>query len=154
MKSKDQMQGENRALKQQLAKTAEVITKVQEAEKSLIQKIVEPPLKRFWQFIGSTGTQSSTFGDHKIDIEEDIRKCQERKWPKDCSRQCGYSDRWGKVSNWYNSNYVVKSSTECEDRCRGGRAKASDWCWGREGDSVCAARSCARVSDCFGGYRG
>jgi E3 ubiquitin-protein ligase BRE1 len=41
MKSKDQMQGENRALKHQLAKTAEVITKVQEAEKSLIQKIVD-----------------------------------------------------------------------------------------------------------------
>ena|SRR2546423_6550831 len=41
MKSKDQIQGENRALKHQLAKTAEVITKVQEAEKSLIQKIVD-----------------------------------------------------------------------------------------------------------------
>jgi BRE1 E3 ubiquitin ligase len=40
MKSKDQMHAENRALKQQLAKTAEVITKVQEAEKSLIQKMV------------------------------------------------------------------------------------------------------------------
>jgi len=40
MKSKDQIQAENRALKQQLAKTAEVITKVQEAEKSLIQKMV------------------------------------------------------------------------------------------------------------------
>ena len=40
MKSKDTLQGENRALKQQLAKTAEVITKVQEAEKSLLQKIV------------------------------------------------------------------------------------------------------------------
>jgi BRE1 E3 ubiquitin ligase len=40
MKSKDQMQSENRVLKQQLAKTAEVITKVQEAEKSLIQKMV------------------------------------------------------------------------------------------------------------------
>jgi E3 ubiquitin-protein ligase BRE1 len=40
MKSKDQIQGENRILKQQLAKTAEVITKVQEAEKSLNQKMV------------------------------------------------------------------------------------------------------------------
>lgn len=39
MKSKDTMQGENRALKQQLAKTAEVITKVQEAEKSFLQKM-------------------------------------------------------------------------------------------------------------------
>lgn len=39
MKSKDQIHGENRALKQQLAKTAEVITKVQEAEKSLVQKL-------------------------------------------------------------------------------------------------------------------
>jgi E3 ubiquitin-protein ligase BRE1 len=44
MKSKDQIQGENRALKQQLAKTAEVITKVQEAEKSLNQKMVCLPL--------------------------------------------------------------------------------------------------------------
>lgn len=40
MKSKDQTHSENRTLKQQLAKTAEVITKVQEAEKSLIHKIV------------------------------------------------------------------------------------------------------------------
>lgn len=39
MKSKDTLQGENRALKQQLAKTAEVITKVQEGEKSLLQKM-------------------------------------------------------------------------------------------------------------------
>jgi E3 ubiquitin-protein ligase BRE1 len=44
MKSKDQIQGESRALKQQLAKTAEVITKVQEAEKSLNQKMVCSPL--------------------------------------------------------------------------------------------------------------
>jgi hypothetical protein len=44
MKSKDQMQSESRALKHQLAKTAEVITKVQEAEKSLIQKIVNHQL--------------------------------------------------------------------------------------------------------------
>jgi hypothetical protein len=40
MKSKDQIHGENRALKQQLTKTTEVITKVQEAEKSLGQKMV------------------------------------------------------------------------------------------------------------------
>jgi len=40
MKSKDQIHGENRALKQQLAKTAEVINKAQEAEKSLNQKLV------------------------------------------------------------------------------------------------------------------
>jgi hypothetical protein len=40
MKSKDQIQSENRALKQQMAKTAEVITKVQEAEKSTILKMV------------------------------------------------------------------------------------------------------------------
>jgi len=39
MKSKDQIHSENRTLKQQLAKTAEVITKVQEAEKSLIHKM-------------------------------------------------------------------------------------------------------------------
>jgi E3 ubiquitin-protein ligase BRE1 len=39
MKSKDQIQGENRALKHQLAKTAEVISKVQEAEKSSVQKL-------------------------------------------------------------------------------------------------------------------
>ena len=43
MKSKDQLQNENRALKQQLAKTAEVINKVQEAERSLIQKMVCGP---------------------------------------------------------------------------------------------------------------
>ena len=43
MKSKDQIQGENRALKQQLAKTAEVISKVQDAERSLIQKMVCGP---------------------------------------------------------------------------------------------------------------
>jgi len=40
MKSKDQMQIENRTLKQQLAKTSEVIQKLQEAEKSLTQKMV------------------------------------------------------------------------------------------------------------------
>jgi hypothetical protein len=40
MKSKDQLQSENRALKQQLAKTAEVISKVQEAQSSNIQKTV------------------------------------------------------------------------------------------------------------------
>lgn len=40
MKSKDQLQNENRTLKQQLAKTAEVITKVQEAQNSNIQKMV------------------------------------------------------------------------------------------------------------------
>jgi len=45
MKSKDQIQGENRTLKQQLAKTAEVITKVQEAEKSVHQKMVLKPLE-------------------------------------------------------------------------------------------------------------
>jgi E3 ubiquitin-protein ligase BRE1 len=39
MKSKDQIHSENGALKQQLTKTAEVITKVQEAEKSLVQKL-------------------------------------------------------------------------------------------------------------------
>jgi E3 ubiquitin-protein ligase BRE1 len=39
MKSKDQIHAENRALKQQLTKTAEVITKVQEGEKSLVQKV-------------------------------------------------------------------------------------------------------------------
>ena len=43
MKSKDQIHSENRALKQQLAKTTEVINKVQEAEKSLIQKMVCGP---------------------------------------------------------------------------------------------------------------
>jgi len=40
MKTKDQIQGENRALKQQLTKTAEVITKVQEAEKTFLLKMV------------------------------------------------------------------------------------------------------------------
>jgi E3 ubiquitin-protein ligase BRE1 len=44
MKSKDQLQSENRALKQQLTKTAEVINKVQEAERSLIQKMVCGPV--------------------------------------------------------------------------------------------------------------
>lgn len=43
MKSKDQIHSENRALKQQLAKTTEVINKVQEAERSLIQKMVCGP---------------------------------------------------------------------------------------------------------------
>jgi BRE1 E3 ubiquitin ligase len=43
MKSKDQIHSENRALKQQLAKTAEVVNKVQEAERSLIQKMVCGP---------------------------------------------------------------------------------------------------------------
>jgi E3 ubiquitin-protein ligase BRE1 len=43
MKSKDQIHSENRTLKQQLAKTTEVINKVQEAEKSLIQKMVCGP---------------------------------------------------------------------------------------------------------------
>jgi hypothetical protein len=52
MKSKDTMQGENRALKLQLAKTAEVITKVQEAEKSLLQKIVRY-YYRFTKYIRS-----------------------------------------------------------------------------------------------------
>jgi E3 ubiquitin-protein ligase BRE1 len=46
MKSKDQMQNENRTLKQQLAKTAEVITKVQDAEKSLVLKMVLPFMYR------------------------------------------------------------------------------------------------------------
>jgi len=46
MKSKDQMQNENRTLKQQLAKTAEVITKVQDAEKSLVLKMVWPFMYR------------------------------------------------------------------------------------------------------------
>jgi E3 ubiquitin-protein ligase BRE1 len=39
MKSKDQLQGENRALKQQLAKTTELISKFQETEKSITQKM-------------------------------------------------------------------------------------------------------------------
>ena len=39
MKSKDLLQGENRALKQQLAKTTELISKFQETEKSITQKM-------------------------------------------------------------------------------------------------------------------
>jgi hypothetical protein len=79
MKSKDQMQGENRALKQQLAKTAEVITKVQEAEKSLIQKIVYSFVYCLLTFLGSIGTQSSTFRYDKINFgEKALRKCKER----------------------------------------------------------------------------
>jgi E3 ubiquitin-protein ligase BRE1 len=39
MKSKDLLQGENRALKQQLAKTTELISKFQETEKSIAQKM-------------------------------------------------------------------------------------------------------------------
>ena len=40
MKSRDQLQAENRALKQQLAKTTELISKFQETEKSITQKMV------------------------------------------------------------------------------------------------------------------
>ena len=51
------MQGENRSLKQQLAKTAEVIMKLQETEKSLIQKLVNPFMIRT-QFSGVLGTST------------------------------------------------------------------------------------------------
>lgn len=65
MKSKDQIQGENRALKQQLAKTAEVITKVQEGEKSLNQKMVFQPLRSLGLISqGVIGSPASSHGEH------------------------------------------------------------------------------------------
>src|SRR6202023_341646 len=79
MKSKDQMQGENRALKQQLAKTAEVITKVQDAEKSLIQKIVDLPLMNLLMIQEAL--------EHHLALSETIRTTLEKKLSENAKRE-------------------------------------------------------------------
>jgi len=61
MKTKDQIQGENRSLKQQLAKTAEVITKVQEAEKTLLLKMVRIVFYNFLIDEGVTGASTCAY---------------------------------------------------------------------------------------------
>jgi hypothetical protein len=116
MKSKDQMQGENRALKQQLAKTAEVITKVQDAEKSLIQKIVDLPLMNLLMIQEAL--------EHHLALSETIRTTLEKKLSENAKRE---NDQRISLENATSQitevnfkrlappNPVVKSSVECKD---------------------------------------
>jgi len=104
MKSKDQIHAENRALKQQLAKTAEVITKVQEAEKSLVQKMVRSKHNGAY-FVGGAGASiildrgdTSDFG------EETHRKRQEGNRTTTLYRKLNSSSNRAKITTINSDN--------------------------------------------------
>ena len=94
MKAKDQIQGENKALKQQLAKTAEVITKIQEAEKSLILKMVSIIiLAHFLMCVGIAGTPACIDGNYSNDTGKEVtRKFEKGERFSIVMRVCKFSD--------------------------------------------------------------
>lgn len=129
MKSKDQMQGENRALKQQLAKTAEVITKVQEAEKSLIQKIVDLHLMNVLM------VQEAL--ERQLALSETIRTTLEKKLSENAKRgneqRISLDNATSQIADvsfkgLAPPNTVVKDSVELKDCSRRRTAKATNRC--------------------------
>ena len=105
MKSKDQIHSENRSLKQQLAKTAEVITKVQEAEKSLIHKIE------------SLEKQVAVAGNIRSTLEKKLAESTKKEAETRVQLEAAHAQISGVLPHFNKTDHTVKSTVNCANSC-------------------------------------